>query len=74
MYLPVVDGNVYIEVQKGMYAQPHAGILTNQLIAHRLAIHGFHQTKFIPGLWRHVTHPIQFILVVDDFGVQYVGK
>jgi hypothetical protein len=26
-----------------------------------------------PGLWRHVTRPIQFILVVDDFGVQYVG-
>jgi hypothetical protein len=23
---------------------------------------------------RHVTHPIQFTLVVDDFGVQYVGK
>jgi hypothetical protein len=29
--------------------------------------------KFTPGLWRHVTRPIQFTLVVDDFGVQYVG-
>jgi hypothetical protein len=26
------------------------------------------------GLWLHVTHPIQFTLVVDDFGVQFVGK
>jgi hypothetical protein len=70
----VSDGHVYIEVQKGMYGLPQAGILVNQLLAHRLAIHGYHQTKFTPGLWRHVTHPIQFTLVVDDFGVQYMGK
>jgi hypothetical protein len=72
--LPLVsDGHVYIEVQKGMYGLPQAGILANQLLARRLAIHGYHQTKFTPGLWRHVTRPIQFTLVVDDFGVQYVG-
>jgi hypothetical protein len=65
---------VYIEVQKGMYGLPQAGILSNQLISHRLAIHGYHQTKFTPGLWRHVDQPIQFTLAVDDFGVQYVGK
>jgi hypothetical protein len=65
---------VYIEVQKGMCGLPQAGILANQIIARRLAIHGYHQTKLTPGLWRHVTLPIQFTLVVDDFGVQYVGK
>jgi hypothetical protein len=70
----VLDGHVYIVVQKGMYGLPQAGILTNQLLAHRLAIHGYHQTKCTPGLWRHVTRPIQFTLVVDDFGVQYVDK
>jgi hypothetical protein len=73
--LPLVsDGHVYIEVQKGIYGLPQAGILTNQLLARRLAIHEYHQTKLTPGLWRHVTCPIQFTLVVDDFGVQYVGK
>jgi hypothetical protein len=70
----VSDGHVYVEVQKGMYGLPQAGILSNQLLARRLAIHGYHQTKFTLGLWRHVTRPIQFTLVVDDFGVQYVGK
>jgi hypothetical protein len=65
---------VYIEVQKGMYGLPQAGILANQLLAPRLAIHGYNQTKFTPGLWRHVTRPIQFNLLVDEFGVQYVGK
>jgi hypothetical protein len=70
----VSDGHVYIEVQKGMYGLPQAGILANQLIARRLAIRGYHHTKFTRGLWRHVTRPIQFTLAVDDFGVQYVGK
>ncbi len=26
-----------------------------------------------PGLWRHKWRPIQFCLIVDDFGVEYVG-
>jgi hypothetical protein len=72
--LPLVsDGHIYIEVQKGMYGLSQGGILANQLLARRLAIHGYHQTTFTPGLWRHVTRPIQFTLVVDDFGVKYVG-
>ena len=29
---------------------------------------------YTPGLWRHVTKPVQFSLVVDDFGVKYVGE
>jgi hypothetical protein len=70
----VSDGHVYVEVQKDMYGLPQSGILSNQLLARRLAIHGYHQTKITPGLWRHVTRPIQFTLVVDDFGVQYVDK
>jgi hypothetical protein len=32
------DGHVYIEVQKGMYGLPQAGVLSNQLLARRLAI------------------------------------
>jgi hypothetical protein len=70
----VFDGHVYIEVHKGMYGLPQAGILANQLPARHLGVHGYHQTKFTPGLWRHVTHTIQFTLAVDDFGVQYVGQ
>jgi hypothetical protein len=72
--LPLVsDGHVYIEVQKTMYGLPRSVILANQLLACRLAIHGYHQKKFTPCLWRHVTRTIQFTLVVEDFGVQYVG-
>jgi len=28
----------------------------------------------VPGLWHHKTRPIKFCLVVDDFGIKYVGK
>ena len=28
----------------------------------------------VPGLWKHKWCPVQFTLVVDDFGVKYVGK
>jgi hypothetical protein len=43
-------GHVYIEVQKGMYGLPQASILSNRILARCLAIHGYHQTKFTPGL------------------------
>jgi hypothetical protein len=70
----VSDGHIYIEVPKGMYGIPQAEILSNQLLSRRLASHGYHQTKVTLGIWRHVTHPIQFTLVVDDFSVHYVGQ
>jgi hypothetical protein len=47
------------------------GTLANQLIARRLAIHGYHQAKLTQGLLRHVTRPTQFTLVVDDFGQEH---
>ena len=28
----------------------------------------------MPGLWKHDTRPIQFTLVVDDFGVMYARQ
>jgi hypothetical protein len=28
----------------------------------------------VPGLWKHATRPIQFTLLVDDFGVKYISK
>jgi hypothetical protein len=57
-----------------MYGLPQAGIIVSQLLDRHLATHGYHQTKSTPGIWRHFTRHIQFTLVVDDFGVQYVGK
>ena len=58
----------------GIYGLPHAGILAQQLLEERLEQHGYRQSKITPGFWKHETRPIAFSLVVDDFGVRYVGE
>jgi hypothetical protein len=67
------DGKVYIEIQKGMYGLPQAGILVNELLKRNLAKDGYRPTTHTHGLWTQDTRPISFSLVVDDFGVKYVG-
>jgi hypothetical protein len=68
------SGHVHIEANKGMYGLPQAGLIANELLKKWLNEHGYCQSKLIPGLWTHDTWPIHFTLVVDDFGVKYVGK
>ena len=65
---------IYIEANRGMYGLPQAGLLANELLEKRLNKRGYHQSKLVPGLWKHEWRPIQFTLVVNDFSVQYVGK
>jgi hypothetical protein len=68
------DGKVYIEIQKGMYRLPQANILANELLQRNLAKDGYRPTQHTHGLWTHDTCLILFSLVVDDFGVKYVGR
>jgi hypothetical protein len=57
-----------------MYGLPQAGILANELLQRNLAKDGYRLTQHTHGLWTHDTRPISFSLVVDDFGVTYVGR
>jgi hypothetical protein len=68
------NGSIYIRAKQGMYGLPQAGLIANELLEKRLNKHGYRQSKLVPGLWKHDTRPIQFTLVVDDFGVKYVGE
>jgi hypothetical protein len=68
------EGYIYWEIQKGMYSLPQAGIIAQQLLEERLQKDGYRQSKTTPGLWKHDTRLISFSLVVDDFGVKYVGE
>ena len=65
---------MYIEIRRGMYDLPQAGILANQLLTKQLEPKGYFQCHHISGLWRHRWRPVIFSLVVDDFGVKYVRK
>jgi hypothetical protein len=68
------DGFVFLEIQRAVWGLPQAGILANKLLQKPLKPQGIYECVNTPGLWRHATRPITFSLVVDDFGVKYVGK
>jgi hypothetical protein len=57
-----------------MYGLPQAGRLKNNLLVTRLSPHGYHSVEHTHGMWRHKMHHITFTLLVDYFGVKYVGK
>ena len=68
------NGNVYIQINKGIYSPKEAGALANEQLQLHLAPYGYKPAKFTPGLWLHDTNKVIFTLVVDDFGVKYIGK
>ncbi len=70
----VRDSFVFLEIRRAVWGLPQAGILANKLLHKRLKPHGYYECVNTPGLWRHVTRLITFSLVVDNFGVKYVGK
>ena len=70
----ISDGYVYVEIAKGMYGLPHVGLIVQELLEKRLNEHGYHQSKLTTRFWKHDTRPIYFSLIVDDFGVKYVGE
>jgi hypothetical protein len=61
--LPLVHNRfVYVEMRKGMYGLPQAGMLANKLLKKRLAKHGYcptkHQTHAWPLETRHTSCPL----------------
>ncbi len=66
----IADGWVYVEICKGVYGLPQAGILANKLLEKRLAIRGCYQCQHMPGLWRHMWRDITFCLVINNFGTK----
>ena len=63
-----------MEIIKGVYGLPQADIISNKLLNKRLAKFGYYEVNHNPGLFRHIFRPISFTLVVNNFGVKYVGK
>ena len=69
-----LNGFVYWEIHNAVYGLPQAGMLANRQLSKHLKPTGFYEVNHTPGLWRHIHRPIQFSLIVDDFGVKNVGK
>jgi hypothetical protein len=70
----VHNGHVLVEISKGMYCLPQAGILAYEKLVRHLHSSGYSPCNHTAGIWRHHTHPITFCLVVDDFAVKYVDE
>lgn len=67
------NGKVYMEIRKGMYGLPQTGILAQQQLQRFLEPAEYVPCRYTPGLWKHRWRPVTFTLVVDDFGIKYVG-
>ncbi len=68
------NGYVYCKIRQGMYGLLQAGIIPRELLAKRLKEHGYNQSKTTPGLWTHEWCTITFSLVVNNFGLKYIGE
>jgi hypothetical protein len=64
----------YVEINKGMYGRTLAGKLANDALIKHLTIHSYNQCNRTPGLFTHESRPVQFCLVVNDFGIKYTSK
>ncbi len=74
MDIATPEGHVRCKVRQGMYGLPQAGIIPQELLEERLKAEGYRQSLYTPGLWTHNWRPIQFTLVVDNFGVKYARE
>ena len=68
----ISDEHILCRVDGTMYGHPVAGRLANADLVKHLAVHGYVQDANVPCMFAHVTAPISFSLVVDDFGIKYV--
>ena len=68
------DGYVYVEIRKGMYGLKEAAILAYKQLIRNLLPYGYRPIPLSPGLWKHDTNPLYFILTVDDFGIKHYRK
>ena len=68
------DRWVYFAIRKGVYGLPQAGKLAYDHLTKQPNSDGSYQAESTPGSWRHKWCPVKFSLIVDIFGIEYVGK
>ena len=68
------NGWIHFEILRECYGLPQSGRLENDLLRTHIEKEGYYKAATTPGLWCHKWSPIKFFLLVDDFGIKYVGK
>ena len=49
-------------------------MLANNLLRTSLNKKKYLEETTTPGLWKHQCLPIQFYLIMDSFGIEYIGE
>ena len=70
----MVNEHVMVDICKGMYSLPQAGILAHNHLTKHLFSHGYREYSNSLGLLKYISRDISFTLVVDDFRVKYSNK
>ena len=65
---------IFTRVTKGMYGLPQSGLISHNGIVKHLEPYEYHYSSKTLVLWTQNSKPINFTLVVNDFGVKYPGK
>ncbi len=69
-----LNGYVHLEMRRAVWGLPQVGILATRRLRRKLAPFGYYECVNTLWLWYHISCPISFTLVVNDFGIKYVGK
>ena len=70
----IKNGYIYIKIVREIYGLPQLGKLANDLLKKRLKEEDHFKVDHTPGLFEHKWRPVWFTLVVDDFGIKYIGE
>ena len=63
-----------MKIIRRIYGLPQSGVLANKLLKKRPEKHDCYKVDHTLGLFTHKTSPLWFTLVVDGFGMKYIGK
>ena len=70
----IQNGCVLAEYRTYIYGLPQASRFPYIKLVKHLADDCYFPTGHTPGLFRHLTRPTTFNIVVDDFGAKIIGK
>ena len=71
---PDAKGFCYVKIIMAIYGLKQSGEIAKQDLKANMAKNGYFPMKHTPGIFKHESIPLNFSLVVDDFGILYRSK
>ena len=68
------NGYIFAQITKGMYGIPQSGHIAHDALLKHLEPYGYRPSSKTTGLWMHASRPINFTLVLHNFGVTCLIK